>query len=160
MTHFCMERPLRSRTFTVRFPAGDGAGGSGAFAYSVTASEPWLAGGHFVGGREICDNSGRRMAIKREIAQAARLIREGEMVVYPTETVDWLGANALDAAAVRKIFAVEGRPATSPLIVHVASVEQAKERAAEGPPEAERLAKQYWPGPLTLVVPKKATIPD
>jgi len=100
------------------------------------------------------------MASKSEIAQAARLIREGELVVFPTETVYGLGANALDAAAVRKIFALKGRPATSPLIVHVASVEQAKELAAEWPPEAERLAKQYWPGPLTLVVPKKATIPD
>jgi L-threonylcarbamoyladenylate synthase len=100
------------------------------------------------------------MANKSEIEQAARLIREGELVVFPTETVYGLGANALDAEAVRKIFALKGRPATSPLIVHVASVEQAKELAAEWLPEAEQLARQYWPGPLTLVVPKKSSIPD
>jgi len=69
-------------------------------------------------------------------------------------------ANALDASAVRKIYALKGRPATSPLIVHVASIEQAKELAAEWLPEAERLARQYWPGPLTIVVPKKSAIPD
>jgi L-threonylcarbamoyladenylate synthase len=100
------------------------------------------------------------MATKQEIQEAARLLRSGELVVFPTETVYGLGANALDAAAVRKIYALKGRPATSPLIVHVASVEQARELAAEWLPEAERLARQYWPGPLTLVVPKKSSIPD
>ncbi len=78
--------------------------------------------------------------------------------MFPTETVYGLGANALDAEAVKKIFALKGRPATSPLIVHVARVEQARELAAEWLPEAERLAKEYWPGPLTLVVPKKPSI--
>jgi L-threonylcarbamoyladenylate synthase len=100
------------------------------------------------------------MASKTEIEQAARIVREGGLVVFPTETVYGLGANALDAGAVRKIYALKGRPETSPLIVHVASIEQAKELAAEWLPEAERLARQYWPGPLTLVVPKKSTIPD
>ena len=100
------------------------------------------------------------MADKNEIEHAARILREGGLVVFPTETVYGLGANALDASAVRKIYALKGRPATSPLIVHVASMEQAKELAAEWLPEAERLARQYWPGPLTIVVPKKATIPD
>ncbi len=111
-------------------------------------------------GAGICDNSGMPRASQSEIEQAARIIREGGLVAFPTETVYGLGANALDAAAVRKIYTLKGRPATSPLIVHVASVEQARELAAEWPPEAERLARQYWPGPLTLVVPKKATIPD
>ncbi len=100
------------------------------------------------------------MANKSEIEQAARIVREGGLVVFPTETVYGLGANALDASAVRKIYALKGRPATSPLIVHVASIEQAKELAAEWLPEAERLARQYWPGPLTIVVPKKSAIPD
>src|SRR5258705_11347945 len=100
------------------------------------------------------------MANKSEIEQAARIVREGGLVVLPTETVFGLGANALDASAVRKIYALKGRPATSPLIVHVASIEQAKELAAEWLPEAERLGRQYWPGPLAIVVPKKRAIPD
>jgi L-threonylcarbamoyladenylate synthase len=100
------------------------------------------------------------MATQKEIQEAARIIREGGLVAFPTETVYGLGANALDASAVRKIYALKGRPATSPLIVHVASVERARELAAEWLPEAERLAREYWPGPLTLVVPKKAAIPD
>jgi L-threonylcarbamoyladenylate synthase len=100
------------------------------------------------------------VANKNEIDEAARVVREGGLVVFPTETVYGLGANALDASAVRKIYALKGRPSTSPLIVHVASTEQARELAAEWLPEAERLARQYWPGPLTLVVPKKSTIPD
>jgi L-threonylcarbamoyladenylate synthase len=100
------------------------------------------------------------MANKNEIEQAARIVRKGGLVVFPTETVYGLGANALDASAVRKIYGLKGRPATSPLIVHVASIEQAKQLAAEWLPEAERLARQYWPGPLTIVVPKKTTIPD
>ena len=97
---------------------------------------------------------------KNEIEVAARILRDGGLVVFPTETVYGLGANALDASAVRRIYALKGRPATSPLIVHVASIEQARELAAEWLPEAERLARQYWPGPLTIVVPKKSTIPD
>jgi L-threonylcarbamoyladenylate synthase len=100
------------------------------------------------------------MANKNEIEQAARIVREGGLVVFPTETVYGLGANALDASAVRKVYALKGRPATSPLIVHVGSIEEAKELAEEWLPEAERLARQYWPGPLTIVVPKKAAIPD
>lgn len=100
------------------------------------------------------------MASQMEIQEAARIIREGGLVVFPTETVYGLGANALDAGAVRKIYVLKGRPVTSPLIVHVASVEQARELAAEWLPESERLAQQYWPGPLTLVVPKKPIIPD
>ena len=93
------------------------------------------------------------------VAHAAALIRAGRLVAFPTETVYGLGANALDAAAVERIFAAKGRPHTSPLIVHVASVEMARDLAAEWPPAADLLAKRYWPGPLTLVVPKKPAIP-
>ncbi len=100
------------------------------------------------------------MVTAQDIQKAAEILRSGGLVVFPTETVYGLGANALDAVAVRKIFALKGRPATSPLIVHVAGIEQARELAAEWPEEAERLAREYWPGPLTLVVPKKAVIPD
>jgi L-threonylcarbamoyladenylate synthase len=94
------------------------------------------------------------------IKDAAGRIRSGELVAFPTETVYGLGANALDAAAVAKIYALKERPETSPLIVHVASIEMARTLASEWPPEAESLARKYWPGPLTLVLPKAAAIPD
>src|SRR6266852_1445678 len=97
---------------------------------------------------------------QEEIKKAANILRAGGLVAFPTETVYGLGANALDAEAVRKIFALKGRPQTSPLIVHVASVEQARELAAEWPEDAERLANKFWPGPLTIVVAKSAAIPD
>lgn len=100
------------------------------------------------------------MVTRDEIKKAAEIIRAGGLVVFPTETVYGVGANALDAAAVRKIYELKRRPATSPLIVHVVSIEQARDLAAEWPEEAERLAREYWPGPLTLVVPKKSLIPD
>jgi len=95
-----------------------------------------------------------------DVQKAADIIRSGGLVVFPTETVYGLGANALDPAAVRKIYALKQRPATSPLIVHVASIDQAREFAADWPDEADRLAREYWPGPLTLVVPKKSIVPD
>lgn len=94
------------------------------------------------------------------VEQAAGLIREGKLVAFPTETVYGLGANALDAAAVERIYAAKGRPRTSPLIVHVASVEMARELASEWPAAAEELARRYWPGPLTLVLPKRPIVPD
>jgi L-threonylcarbamoyladenylate synthase len=92
--------------------------------------------------------------------RAAALIREGELVAFPTETVYGLGANALDPAAVAKIFALKGRPASSPLIVHVSSIEMARQVVTEWPPEAEALARRFWPGALSLVLPKAPTIPD
>jgi len=94
------------------------------------------------------------------LAHAAELIRAGRLVAFPTETVYGLGANALDAAAVQRIFEAKQRPRNSPLIVHVASIEMARELAAEWPETAQRLAERYWPGPLTLVLPKRAIIPD
>jgi len=94
------------------------------------------------------------------IARAAEMIRAGRLVAFPTETVYGLGANALDAVAVERIFAAKSRPRTSPLIVHVDSVEMARHLAARWPDAAETLARRYWPGPLTLVVPKRAEIPD
>ncbi len=94
------------------------------------------------------------------VQQAAELIRAGRLVAFPTETVYGLGANALDAAAVQRIYAAKRRPRTSPLIVHVDSVEMARSLAARWPDAAETLARRYWPGPLTLVLPKQPQIPD
>ena len=94
------------------------------------------------------------------IKEAAERIRAGELVAFPTETVYGLGANALDAAAVAKIYELKGRPPTSPLIVHVASIEMARALVTEWPPQADQLARKYWPGPLTLVLPKTSAIPD
>ena len=94
------------------------------------------------------------------IQEAAERIRAGELVAFPTETVYGLGANALDARAVARIYEMKGRPAASPLIVHVASIDNAKSLVTEWPSQAEQLARLYWPGPLTLVLPKIAAIPD
>ncbi|MGA2356393.1 MAG: L-threonylcarbamoyladenylate synthase [Terriglobales bacterium] len=95
-----------------------------------------------------------------EIARAAQILRAGRLVAFPTETVYGLGANALDANAVARIYAVKGRPATSPLIVHVASIEMAQSLVATWPEPADRLARKFWPGPLTLVLEKQPSIPD
>jgi L-threonylcarbamoyladenylate synthase len=95
-----------------------------------------------------------------EIERAAALIRAGRLVAFPTETVYGLGANALDPHAVARIFASKGRPRTSPLIVHVDSIEMARGLASNWPDAAGVLARRYWPGPLTLVVPKRPLIPD
>jgi L-threonylcarbamoyladenylate synthase len=94
------------------------------------------------------------------IEQAAKLLVEGRLVAFPTETVYGLGANALDPAAVQKIFEAKGRPLTSPLIVHVATVAMARNLASHWPPEADALAERFWPGPLTLILPKAAHVPD
>jgi L-threonylcarbamoyladenylate synthase len=91
---------------------------------------------------------------------AARALRGGGLVAFPTETVYGLGAHALDPAAVARIFEAKGRPAYNPLIVHVADVEAARALAATWPEAAERLAERFWPGPLTLVVPRGARVPD
>src|SRR5437879_9205909 len=95
-----------------------------------------------------------------EVRRAAALIRAGEVVPFPTETVYGLGANALDPAAVEKIYIAKGRPATSPLIVHVDSIEMARALVREWPERAELLARRFWPGPLTLVLPKRPDVPD
>jgi L-threonylcarbamoyladenylate synthase len=94
------------------------------------------------------------------VARAAELLRAGELVILPTETVYGLAANAWNATAVRRIFEAKGRPAQNPIIVHVASLEMARRCAAKWPEAAERLAHAFWPGPLTMVVPRAAEIPD
>ncbi|HTX38782.1 MAG TPA: L-threonylcarbamoyladenylate synthase [Bryobacteraceae bacterium] len=100
------------------------------------------------------------MTQAERLTRAAELILEGRLVAFPTETVYGLGANALDARAVQRIFTAKGRPRTSPLIVHVDSVAMARDLALAWPESAELLAMRYWPGPLTLVVPKQPRIPD
>ena len=88
-----------------------------------------------------------------EIRDAAGLLRAGKLVAFPTETVYGLGANVFDAEAVARIYAVKRRPAASPLIVHIATIEMAKKLVKSWPETADRLAERFWPGPLTLVLP-------
>ena len=112
-------------------------------------------------GREAEGASGRGgERANADLQRAAALIRSGRIVAFPTETVYGLGANALDAAAVARIFKVKGRPRRSPLIVHVDSIEMARTLVREWPDAADRLARRYWPGPLTLVLPKQPSISD
>jgi L-threonylcarbamoyladenylate synthase len=94
------------------------------------------------------------------VGQVVRLLRAGRVVALPTETVYGLAANALDANAVSEIYTVKGRPSHNPIIVHVASLEMARSCAAEWPDAAGRLASAFWPGPLTLVLPRSKKIPD
>lgn len=94
------------------------------------------------------------------LARAARILRDGGLVAFPTETVYGLGANALDASAVARIFGAKGRPPNNPLIVHIADVAQIQQVAAEWPETAVRLAERFWPGPLSLVLPKRNTVPE
>jgi L-threonylcarbamoyladenylate synthase len=94
------------------------------------------------------------------LAHAAELLRGGKLVAFPTETVYGLGANALDAAAVKRIYDAKGRPHSSPIIVHVADYEMVTLVAAVWPDAAKKLAEKYWPGPLTLVLPKTNAVPE
>lgn len=94
------------------------------------------------------------------IADAAERIHAGELVGFPTETVYGLGGHALDAAAIARIYAAKGRPAYNPLIVHCADVEAARGLVGDWTAEAEGLAQAFWPGPLTLVLPKASLVPD
>ena len=94
------------------------------------------------------------------IEEAAEILRRGELVAFPTETVYGLGANALDASAVARIFAAKGRPSYNPLIVHVPNEGAARELVSEWPERASRLARAFWPGPLTMVLRKRAIVPD
>ena len=94
------------------------------------------------------------------IAHAARVLRSGGLVAFPTETVYGLGANALDTAAVARIYAAKGRPAWNPVIAHVATVADARALTSAWSDDAERLAQAFWPGPLTLVLPRSKLVPD
>ena len=93
-------------------------------------------------------------------AEAARRLRDGQLVALPTETVYGLGANALDPAAVARVFAAKNRPSFDPLILHQSSADRILAYARELPPGARELAEACWPGPLTLVVERAAVVPD
>jgi L-threonylcarbamoyladenylate synthase len=94
------------------------------------------------------------------VKKAASLILRGEVVALPTETVYGLAANALNPGAVERIFQIKGRPAHNPIIVHVGNTSMAKRCVSSWPPIAAKLARAFWPGPLTLVLPRSPRIPD
>lgn len=95
----------------------------------------------------------------QKMEEAAQLIRSGELVAFPTETVYGLGADALNPQASKKIYAAKGRPSDNPLIVHIAKFEDLEEIAKEVPQEAKKLADAFWPGPLTMIVDKNEKVP-
>ena len=97
---------------------------------------------------------------QKAVRSVVKLLRTGEVVALPTETVYGLAANALDEKAVAKIFQIKGRPVNNPIIVHVAGLAMAKRCAADWPADANGLAKAFWPGPLTLILPRAKEIPD
>jgi len=96
----------------------------------------------------------------KKLLLAVNELKKGNIIVFPTETVYGIGANAFNKKAVKKIFKVKGRPADNPLIVHIASKKQLNLIAKEIPIKAKNLIKKFWPGPLTLVLKKKALIPS
>lgn len=93
------------------------------------------------------------------IREAAQLILQGELVAFPTETVYGLGGNALSAKCAEKIYSAKGRPSDNPLIIHIADVQWLERYAKDIPASAFQLAEAFWPGPLTLVLPKKDNVP-
>ena len=93
-----------------------------------------------------------------QIDQAVSILRAGGLVAFPTETVYGLGADASNADAVARVFAAKGRPPGNPLIVHVAGIDAARRYSRTWPDAADQLARAFWPGPLTLVLPKSPAI--
>lgn len=125
-----------------------------------------------IGGIVAAELANRFMKIQTKIYQinpnnpepeiidlAASAIRQGKLVAFPTETVYGLGANALDEQAVKRIFAAKGRPASDPLIVHVASIDQVDIVATSIPKEARKICEVFWPGPLTIILSRKEGVP-
>ncbi|AVQ37654.1 threonylcarbamoyl-AMP synthase [Clostridium botulinum] len=94
------------------------------------------------------------------ISKAGNILRQGGLVVFPTETVYGLGANALDKDAVKKIFEAKGRPQDNPLIVHISKVKDIEKLVEEIPPIAQKLMDKFWPGPMTIILKKKDIIPN
>jgi len=97
---------------------------------------------------------------KKVIERAARILIRGGLVAFPTETVYGLGANALDEDAVLKIFEVKNRPSDNPLIIHIAKIDDLYLISSKVPKKAEKLVQKFWPGPLTLVLPRSEIVPD
>ena len=94
------------------------------------------------------------------LKEAAALIRGGELVAFPTETVYGLGGNAYDAKAAEKIYAAKGRPSDNPLIVHISHIDMMDDLVVELTPLCRRLAFEFWPGPLTMILPKSERVPN
>ncbi|MCF0141048.1 MAG: threonylcarbamoyl-AMP synthase [Mogibacterium sp.] len=102
-----------------------------------------------------------RLEITEEgISKAGEIIRKGGLVAFPTETVYGLGADALNADAVRAVYAAKGRPSDNPMIVHIAEVEDVYDLATEVNESTKKLMEAFWPGPVTFVLPKKSIVPD
>jgi L-threonylcarbamoyladenylate synthase len=99
-------------------------------------------------------------ASQAELEAAVEVLRDGDLVAFPTETVYGLGANAANPAAVRKVFELKGRPPSHPVIVHLDDVKYLKRWVREVPPAAAKLAEAFWPGPLTLVLPRAEGVHD
>ncbi len=97
---------------------------------------------------------------KNIIMEASKVIKNSGLVAFPTETVYGLGANALDSLAVKRIFEAKGRPQDNPLIVHIADFEKIEPLVKEIPEVAKKLMEKFWPGPMTLILPKSEVIPD
>lgn len=100
------------------------------------------------------------MAISTDLILAKKLLEKGQLVAIPTETVYGLAGNALDSLAVAAIFETKNRPSFDPLIIHVASIDEASTYCSEFPEPLRKLASAFWPGPLTLLLPKTSQIPD
>lgn len=100
------------------------------------------------------------MNILDNIEKAARYIQEGKLVAFPTETVYGLGANALNPIAVAKIFELKERPSFDPLIIHIADLDQMETLVSDKDERVYRLAEKFWPGPLTMILPKSSKVPD
>lgn len=96
----------------------------------------------------------------KDLEEAAKFIQDGEVVGIPTETVYGLAADALNPGAVKKIFQAKGRPADNPLIVHISAWEQIRPLVTKIPKLAEKLAEKFWPGPLTIILPKSDLVPE
>lgn len=108
----------------------------------------------------VVDNVVERKKYYPQLQEAAKLLRENEAVAFPTETVYGLGANAMDDEAIAKIFEAKGRPSDNPLIVHIGTKSQLDGIVKGIPPVAEKLMAHFWPGPLTIILPRKEGISE
>ena len=109
---------------------------------------------------DLRDTKGQQKEIEDKISAAAKILREGGLVAIPTETVYGLGANGLDAQAVKRIFEAKGRPQDNPLILHVTGPQWLPRYCRNIPPMAYVLARKFWPGPLTMILQRQSIVPD
>ncbi|MGE5592784.1 MAG: L-threonylcarbamoyladenylate synthase [Betaproteobacteria bacterium] len=141
------------------FGKGDETASQGASLTWLPLLEVEAYGSRMFGGTEIIQLDPGRPDLAA-IRRAAEVIRAGGLVAFPTETVYGLGADGLSARAVERIFTAKGRPQDNPLILHVAAPEDARRVVLGVPPSAKTLMERFWPGPLTLVLPKRPEVPD